>query len=116
MERLKNGHSIISVLLIAFVALLSPELLAQWTEPPEDAPWFVRTLTYILSQFPDINAWFAASMLFFMSALRAISGFLHFIAAKTETKKDDEIAAWFSKALRWVGAIIGWFGVGSSKK
>lgn len=109
-----NGFILLT--LVVFLSIFSPELIAQWTEPPEDAPWYVSTLKYILAQFPTINGWFAAAMIFIMSALRALSSLLNFIAAKTETTRDDEIAAWFSKALRWISAIVGWFGIGTSPK
>lgn len=80
---------------------------------PDSAPWFMSMFSYVLAQFPGFNTWFAASMMFVMAILRALSELLHFIAARTATKTDDEIAEALTKILDWAGAVIGWFGLGS---
>lgn len=103
---------ILTIILIFFIPTFA---LGEIPEPPEDLPWWGSMLTYALNQFPEINAWFAAAMLAIMSILRASASFLMFIASKTETKADDDIAQLLSKFTRWVGAVIGWFGLGKPK-
>ena len=88
----------------------------EFAEPPESAPWYVTTMRYVISQFPILNGWLAAAMIFMMSLLRGLAELLTFIASKTETKRDDEIAALFTKILRWLSAISAWFGLGAPKK
>jgi hypothetical protein len=82
---------------------------------PNSAPWFMSMFSYVLAQFPGVNTWFAASMMFVMAILRALAELLHFIAARTATKTDDQIAEALTKILDWAGAIIGWFGLGAPK-
>lgn len=113
----KNGHSIITISFVWMVFLsVSGIMLADIPEPPEDIPWFMKSISFILGQFPEINGWFAAIMLFMMSFLRGLADIFMFIASKTETKTDDRIAQQISVVLRWIGKIIGWFGLGTPKR
>lgn len=82
---------------------------------PSSPPWFMSMFSYVLAQFPGFNTWFAASMMFVMAILRALSELLNFIAARTATKTDDQIAAVVTDILEWTSAIIGWFGLGAPK-
>lgn len=82
---------------------------------PPSPPWFMSMFSYVLAQFPGFNTWFAASMMFVMGILRALSELLNFIAARTATKTDDQIAAVVTDILDWASAIIGWFGLGAPK-
>ena len=85
-------------------------------EPPAESPWFVGMIEWIMGRVPELNAWFAATMLFLMALLRGLSEFFTFISKKTETKTDDMIAQYLTTLLKWASAIIGWFGLGSPKK
>lgn len=99
----------------SFIALSSEELISPIPDVPEQIPWAVRMIKLSLSQFPDFNIWFAASMFFVMAVMRAAAEFLNFIAKKTETTKDDEIAIIFHDLAAWLSALIGWFGLGKPK-
>jgi hypothetical protein len=112
----KNGHTIITLTALTVFMFTTGTAIAELPEPPEDAPWYVTTIKYILMQFPDVNGWFAAVMLMIMSILRGLADAFMFIAKKTETKKDDAIAHYLAKLMRWAGAVIGWFGLGTPKK
>ena len=112
----KNGHGIVTIMVVVVSLCIAGTGIAELGEPPESAPWYVQTIKYILLQFPDINGWFAAVMLFIMSVLRGLAHAFMFIADKTETKTDDKIALALSKYMRWVGAVVGWFGLGTPKK
>jgi len=103
------------------VFILSSYALGEGTiteipDVPDSAPWWLSMFTFAMAQFPQFNAWFAAAMFFVMAGLRAASELLNFIAKQTETKTDDKIAKELTKIIRWISAIIGWFGLGKPKK
>lgn len=100
---------ILLVLCISSVALAFPE-------PPDGKPWYLYIFKSMMKNFPEMNAWFGAAMVFLMGLFRSLSELLLFISKKTETKTDDKLAATFAKIVRWLGKIIGWFGLGKSKK
>jgi phosphatidylglycerophosphatase A len=89
--------------------------ISEIPDVPDVAPWWLSMFTFALKQFPAFNAWFAAAMMFVMAGLRALSELLNFIAKKTATKTDDEMASALVKILKWVAAIIGWFGLGKPR-
>lgn len=98
---------------ILFVLLFCGQAFGQdFPLPPDKLPWYGEIVKYALGHFPEINGWFAAVMVFMMGSFRAVSELLGFIAAKTENKTDDQIAKYLSDALRWISAIVGWFGLG----
>lgn len=109
----KNLMYLVFILSAVFCADMA---LADLGEPPVDAPWYGEMIGRLLENFPEVNGWFAAVMLFLMGLIRGVADLLGFIATKTETKKDDEIAAMIGKISRWASAIIGWFGLGAPKK
>ena len=103
-----------NLLLIAMV-LASP-LAFGIIDPPEVAPWYVTSISFVMNQFPEINAWLGAVLMFVMGLMRSLSAFMLFIAAKTENKKGGNAATQVSKIVKWLACIIGWFGLGNTKK
>ena len=100
--------------LLGFSMLFSSILFASGSGIEE--PWFTGILKNILGHFPELNMWFASVMVFLMTALRALSELLFFISRKTETTADDDIAQLVAKALNFVATVVGWFGLGSTRK
>jgi hypothetical protein len=98
-----------------FLCFLMSDIAFSIPDVPDEEPWWTSMLGYVLEQFPDVNAGFAATMIFCMGLLRAVSEFLNFIARKTETKVDDEIAMKLTKVIKWFSSLIGWFGLGKPK-
>lgn len=89
--------------------------ISEIPDVPDSAPWWLSMFTFAIKQFPELNGWFAAAMFFIMAFLRGLSELLNFIAKKTESTVDDEIAKQLAKIVKWVSAIIGWFGLGKPK-
>lgn len=104
------------VMFFASSYLLGEGTISEIPDVPDSAPWWLSMFTFAMKQFPEFNIWFAAAMFFVMSGLRAASELLNFIARQTETKTDDKIAKELAKVVKWVSAIIGWFGLGKPKK
>ncbi len=110
----------IKIIVMFVVYLMSSIALGESGIPeipdvPDSAPWWLSMFTFVIKQFPEFNGWFAAAMIFIMAGLRSASELLNFIAKKTETKTDDEIARQLTKVIKWISAIIGWFGLGKPK-
>lgn len=103
------------MLLIPFVACASGVDSGPIPDPPATPPWYIDFIRNVLVNFPDINGWFMAAMLFIMGVLRALAEFLKFIADKAGSK-DSEFAHQIGKVLSWISAIAAWFGVGTIKK
>lgn len=102
--------------MIIILGMVSAVALGQDPAPVADVPpWYVTALAPLLGAFPEINGWFVAVALALMSFLRGLAEALAFIAAKTPSTKDDELAAKAKSALAMLAKIVGWFGVGSPK-
>jgi hypothetical protein len=114
MDKLKNGHAILASFLFVVATLAFGQDAIP--EPPSAAPWYIEFLKNLLGQFPEVNGWIGAILIFLMSLMRGVAEIFAFIAAKTESKKDDEWALIVAKIARWASSIIGWFGLGSPKK
>ena len=113
----RNGHTIISLITIVLSMLMCGDIvLAEVTAPPAEMPWYSAMMAMVLTNFPEINAWFASAMLLAMGLLRSLAEFLNFIAKKTETKIDDQALIIVTNILKWVSSIIGWFGLGKPQK
>ncbi len=93
----------------------STDLASKIPEPPENAPWWLSMVTDLMGNFPDVNGWLIAVLLFLSVGLRATAELLGFIALKTDTDKDDKAAATLAKAALWSGSLLGWFGGGKPK-
>ena len=83
--------------------------------PPEQAPWWVEMGSNFLGQFPEVNGWIVAILLFLSVGLRASAELLLFISTKTENTWDNKLAATLSKSTAWAAAVLGWFGGGKPK-
>lgn len=110
---------VVGITLCAEIVLatdVAPDPAHMIPEPPATMPWWGGAIKSLMDQFPDVNGWFVATMVFLMAVMRAVSELLLFVAEKTDTKTDDKWAAILAKSTRWLAAISGWFGVGKSKK
>lgn len=80
--------------------------------PPEVMPWWFGMATDLMGQFPDVNGWLIAVMMFLSVVLRASAELMGFIANKTASKADDQAHGVLTKAAAWTASLLGWFGGG----
>lgn len=83
--------------------------------PPAEAPWWFGLVTEMMGNFPEVNGWLLAVMVFMSVVLRATADLLGFVSVKTQGKGDDKAYQLVSKAALWAGVVLGWFGGGKSK-
>lgn len=75
-------------------------------------PWWDSIVESFLKSSPELNAWLIATLAFLSIFLRSLSEFMFFVASKTESKWDDELAQQIASVAKLVGKIFGWFGGG----
>ena len=109
---------------VLLVSLTSTMLCAGVLDVSPDAPVVLKVASYILtflsasiqSQTLAFVAWLVTLMVVVQSVLKAVSELLGLFADKTKTEVDNKLIVVFSKIVKVLGKVIGWFAVGSLPK